>query len=71
MWDEQVQALVYQMMYYSFIGDGQKVLEGLTKFQHEAQLDEIMVTSHIYDPAARRHSYKILKSAIADSGTIL
>jgi luciferase family oxidoreductase group 1 len=60
----EVQALIQQMMYYSFIGDAQTVLDGLTKFQAEAQLDEIMVTSHIYDHAARMHSYEVLKAAI-------
>jgi luciferase family oxidoreductase group 1 len=66
LWTDDVQALIYKMMYYSFVGDGPKVLDGLTKFQAEAQLDEIMVTSHIYDPAARVHSYEVLKEALAD-----
>ena len=58
-----VQALVHQMMHYSFIGDGREVSDGLQKFQAEAQLDEIMVTSHVYDHAARVHSYEVLKEA--------
>jgi alkanesulfonate monooxygenase SsuD/methylene tetrahydromethanopterin reductase-like flavin-dependent oxidoreductase (luciferase family) len=52
------------MRRYTFIGDGQKVLEELTQFQEHTQLDEIMVTSHIFDPLARIHSYEILKDAL-------
>jgi alkanesulfonate monooxygenase SsuD/methylene tetrahydromethanopterin reductase-like flavin-dependent oxidoreductase (luciferase family) len=65
LWTDDVQALIHNMMYYSFIGDGQKVVDGLTKFQERAQLDEIMVTCHVYDPAARRYSYEVLKGALS------
>jgi luciferase family oxidoreductase group 1 len=64
LWTDDVRALIYSMMHYSFIGDKMKVLNELTKFQAAAQLDEIMVTSHIYDPAARMHSYEVLKEAL-------
>lgn len=64
LWTPEVQALVSQMMHYSFVGDGQKVVQGLTTFQEAAQLDEIMVTSHIYDHTAREHSYEVLKEAV-------
>lgn len=63
LWTEHEKAAVYQLMHYAFIGDKRKVLDGLTGFQTETQLDEIMVTSHLYDPAARIHSYEILKEA--------
>jgi len=61
---DEVQALIRQMMHYSFIGDAQKVLEEITRFQMAAQVDEIMVTGHIYDHAARVHSYELLKDAV-------
>ncbi len=64
LFSDDVQAVIQQMMYYSFIGDAQKVHDGLTKFQQAAHLDEIMVASHIYDPSARIHSYEVLKEAI-------
>jgi luciferase family oxidoreductase group 1 len=63
-WTPQEEAAVRQMMYYAFIGDAEKALNNLTIFQQEAQLDEIMVTSHIYDPTARIHSYEVLKQAL-------
>ncbi len=46
---------------YSFIGDAEKVSNKLGKFVEDTQIDELMVTSHIYDHAARLHSYEILK----------
>lgn len=64
---DDVQLLVQQMMHYSFIGDAKKILNGLTKFQDETNLDEIMVTSHVYDPNARVHSYEVLWNAVQDS----
>lgn len=62
LWSEYEEAAVKQMMHYAFIGDGDRVKARLSHFQQETQLDEIMVTSHVYDPAARIHSYEILKS---------
>ncbi len=61
---DDVRPLVNQMMHYSFIGNGQTVLNGITKFQQESEVDEIMVTSHIYDHGARVHSYEVLKEAV-------
>jgi luciferase family oxidoreductase group 1 len=66
LWTEQEKAAVYHMMQYAFIGSSQKVLEGLAGFQQQTQLDEIMVTTHVYDPVARMRSYELLKEAIAD-----
>ncbi len=59
-WTPTEEAAVKQMMRYAFIGDPENVRTGLQSFQEEMQLDEIMVTSHIYDPEARIGSYRIL-----------
>lgn len=64
LWSAEVQAAVYQMMQYSFIGDSKAISAGLTQFQQQTQLDEIMVTTHVYDPAARIHSYEVLMETI-------
>jgi luciferase family oxidoreductase group 1 len=61
LWTEYEAAAVKQMMHYTFIGDGEKIKSQLTSFQQQTQLDEIMVTAHIYDPQARIHSYEVLK----------
>ena len=62
LWTDHEEASVKQMMHYAFIGDAEKVGAGLSIFQQETQLDEIMVTSHIYAPEARIHSYEVLES---------
>ncbi|RYD57304.1 MAG: LLM class flavin-dependent oxidoreductase [Sphingobacteriales bacterium] len=64
LWTGQEQAAVYHMMQYAFIGDKEKVAQGLTGFQAHTQLDEIMVTSHMYDINKRIRSYELLKDAI-------
>lgn len=62
LWGEYEEAAVMQMMKYTFIGDQERIAGELTYFQKHTQLDELMVTSHIYDPQARMHSYEVLKS---------
>ncbi|MCW3107468.1 MAG: luciferase [Segetibacter sp.] len=59
-WSEYEKAAILQMMKYTFIGDHRTVKEKLQRFLSETQVDEIMVTSHIYDHSARVHSYEIL-----------
>jgi len=63
LWSEYEEAAVKQMMHYAFIGDGARVAAQLSAFEDDNQLDEIMVTTHVYDPAARIHSYEVLKAA--------
>ncbi|GGM96987.1 alkane 1-monooxygenase [Dyadobacter beijingensis] len=62
LWGEYEEAAVRQMMKYTFIGDRGRIGRDLAYFQQRTQLDELMVTSHIYDPQARIHSYEVLKS---------
>jgi luciferase family oxidoreductase group 1 len=64
LWSDQEEAAVRQMMHYAFIGDGKRIGDNLARFQEQTQLDEIMVTSHIYDPQARIHSYEVLQQAV-------
>lgn len=69
LWGEYEEAAVRQMMKYTFIGDRKKISDELAYFQKHTQLDELMVTSHIYDPDARIHSYEVLKS-VQDVGSL-
>jgi luciferase family oxidoreductase group 1 len=62
LWGEYEEAAVREMMKYTFIGDRKKISSDLAYFQKRTQLDELMVTSHIFDPDARIHSYEVLKS---------
>ena len=54
------QAALQQMTTYSFIGGPEKVYRGLQTFLDETQVDELMITSPIFDHAARLHSYEII-----------
>ena len=63
LWNEYQEAMVKQMMLYTFVGGKDKINNDLSLFQQQTQLDEMMVTSHIYDPGARIHSYEVLKAA--------
>lgn len=59
-WTEPEKAAVQQMAHYSFIGSAATVKEGLQTFLEETGVDEIMVTSHIYDLEARMKSYELI-----------
>ncbi|MDX5437621.1 MAG: LLM class flavin-dependent oxidoreductase [Pontibacter sp.] len=59
-WDASERYAVQQMLQCSFIGSPETVKNSLQSFLHETQLDEIIVTSHIYDHNARLRSYEIL-----------
>lgn len=59
-WSEHEKAAVMHMMTYSFVGDADQVHEKLTEFQKKTDVDELMITSHIYDNQDRIHSYELL-----------
>jgi luciferase family oxidoreductase group 1 len=59
-WSPAEKAAILQMMKYTFIGGPETVKAKLQQFLNETNVDELMVTSHIYDHSARIHSYEIL-----------
>lgn len=62
---EAVQA-VESMIAYTFIGAEEYLKEKLGNFILENQLDELMVTSYIYDIQEKLESFRILKRSLAD-----
>lgn len=62
-WSDYEEAAVKQMLAYAFVGDAAAIRGGLEHFQERMQLDELMITTHVYDPDARIRSYEILKDA--------
>ena len=60
LWTEQEKAAIQHMTQYAFIGDGDCVKGELQNFIDTTQVDEIMVTSHVYDLPARVRSYEII-----------
>ncbi len=63
-WSDYEKAAILQMMQYTFIGSPETVKERLQTFLNETQLDEIMITSHIFNHAARVHSYEIVSKLL-------
>jgi alkanesulfonate monooxygenase SsuD/methylene tetrahydromethanopterin reductase-like flavin-dependent oxidoreductase (luciferase family) len=54
-----------RMLKYAFIGSRKTVKESTMDFLKETGVDEVMVASHIYDPDARIHSYRIFSEIMA------
>jgi len=48
-WTEQERAAIHQMMKYAFVGNALTVKEQLQSFLNTTHVNEIMITSHIYD----------------------
>ena len=63
-WNPMEKAHVLKMLHYSFIGSEETIQSKLPSFQEAFQVDELMITSHIYDEQARLKSYEIIKTAV-------
>ncbi|MCJ0743007.1 LLM class flavin-dependent oxidoreductase [Pedobacter montanisoli] len=58
-WTAMEEAAVEQMLTYAFIGGKEWLKGSLHTFINETKIDEIMITSHIYEHADRLKSYTI------------
>ena len=58
--DPMEEAALQQMIKYTFIGGPEKVKRKLEDFIQITQIDELMVTTAVYEHEARLHSYEIL-----------
>ncbi len=63
-WDDMEEAAVNQMLAVSFIAGPETLAAQLDSFIAQTKVDEIMVTSHIYDHTARLKSYEIFANAM-------
>lgn len=59
-WDVYQEQAVQQMLAYSFIGGPETIRKKIQAFREQSGVDELMVTAHIYDPAARLYSYELV-----------
>jgi luciferase family oxidoreductase group 1 len=66
-WDDMEEAAVNQMLAIAFIGGSEKISAQLQSFVAQTNIDEIMVTSHIYDHQARLHSYQLFADIIKNN----
>jgi luciferase family oxidoreductase group 1 len=67
-WNIYEQEAVNQMLAYLFTGDREKIKKDIQAFVDQTQVDEIMVTTHIYDQAARIRSYEVFSEALKEIG---
>lgn len=65
-WTDYEEEAVSQMLGCSFIGSQQTVKEDMLSFLEQTQVDEVMVTSHIYDHDARLHSYELFAGLMTE-----
>lgn len=65
LWTEAEAAAIEQMLVCSFVGAPSKIKNELSQFQQIAQVDEIMICSHIYDHADRIKSYELARSCFS------
>lgn len=63
-WSDIEAAAVEQMLDFTFIAGPEKLKEQLQSFLKHTQVDELMVTSHIYDHQARLRSYEIVAEVL-------
>lgn len=58
-WSPAEKVHVLNMLRYSFIGSRESVKNQMKVFQERFNVDEIMITSHIYNHEARKKSYSV------------
>ncbi|MGV8915499.1 MAG: LLM class flavin-dependent oxidoreductase [Kaistella sp.] len=63
-WNPMEKAHVLNMLRYSFIGGKETIANQMKQFQNMFQVDEMMITSHIYEHDARVKSYEIFREAV-------
>jgi hypothetical protein len=55
LWTEQEHSIIREMTKYAFIGNQENVKTELEVFLNTTDVDEIMITSHLYDLKAKMH----------------
>ncbi len=63
-WNPQAEAAVRQMTAYAFIGGPESLHAAFNLFLEETGVDEIMVTSAVYDEEERKHSFALLNEVM-------
>jgi luciferase family oxidoreductase group 1 len=60
LWTEAEQAMVEHTLRYAVVGEPDTVQAGVTAFLQQTEVDELLVTAHIYDHRARLRSFEIV-----------
>lgn len=59
-----VQYAIQSMMHYTFTGSKQTLQRELSAFVDETGINELMITSHIYDMEAKLKSFSIVREVM-------
>jgi luciferase family oxidoreductase group 1 len=62
LWTPEERAAVNQMFYYSFIGNTNTLAKKLNEFTDNTGIDELMITTHIFDVDAKLRSLELTSS---------
>ncbi len=63
-WNSMEKAHVLRMLRYSFIGSPASLKNQIAEFQELFQVDELMITSHIYEHEAKLRSCEIFRNVV-------
>lgn len=63
-WNPYEAEAVNQMLAYAFIGGPETIQNAMRAFMSETRIDEVMVTSHIYDHQAKLRSYGLFADVL-------
>ncbi|WP_312075515.1 LLM class flavin-dependent oxidoreductase [Chryseobacterium sp.] len=62
-WSPMEKTMVLQKLRFTFIGNQEEIAEKLKSFQEKYNVNELIITSHIFDHQKRLDSYEIIKKA--------
>jgi luciferase family oxidoreductase group 1 len=68
-WTSDEEYGVMQMTTYSFLGTTETIAKSLQAFVDKTEVDELMISSHLYDLEARKRSLELISSLFLKSGT--
>ncbi|GAB3233819.1 LLM class flavin-dependent oxidoreductase [Algoriphagus aestuariicola] len=63
-WSQPEAAAIQNMMAVTYVGTRDAVREGLEDFVRHTGINEVMITSNLYDHAARLHSFDLAAQAV-------
>ena len=66
-WTEYEEAVVNQMLSLSFIGGPETIKRNFQQFLNDTQIDEVMISTNIYDHKAKLHSYKVFAEVLKNN----
>jgi luciferase family oxidoreductase group 1 len=69
-WSAHEKAAVEHMLQYAFIGSVQTVKEGLQTFVQSTGINELMITSHLYDLNAKITCYELVAQLLKTAGAV-